>query len=378
MDILWCGPVADSSGYGHASRHYLHWLHKEYKDAINVRVVQRNFFNGELIPISKDYPEITEMSVAQHDSYSCYIQNLTPNTFALDDIAKFHIGMTTFETDGLPRNWVSNMQMMDAIITYTEFNRTTFQSSGVTRPIYVVPHGVDTDVFKPNGPCFQKIRETLAGSYIFGSVFDWTERKNPELLLEAYFKAFEGKSDVALILKCFYQFPISRSRKIMMEKIDAVKSKMGTSKLPPVYIISDVLSDMQMPMFYNSIDALVSCSGGEGWGLCFSEGMASGLPVIATNWSGNTEFMNSDNSLLIDCTIRNIPDKFVAIHPDYSGQKWAFPEYNDLVDKMRFLYHNRQKGAELGAVARKDIEEKWTWKHAVDKLSSILTSMFGE
>ena len=27
--------------------------------------------------------------------------------------------------------------------------------------------------------------------------------------------------------------------------------------------------------------------------------MAMGLPVIATNWSGNTEFMNAHNSFLI-------------------------------------------------------------------------------
>ena len=35
---------------------------------------------------------------------------------------------------------------------------------------------------------------------------------------------------------------------------------------------------------------------GEGWGLPIIEAMAMGLPTIATNWSGQVDFMRADNA----------------------------------------------------------------------------------
>lgn len=38
----------------------------------------------------------------------------------------------------------------------------------------------------------------------------------------------------------------------------------------------------------------------EGWGLPYMEAMSMGLPAIGTNWGGNLEFMNSNNSYLVN------------------------------------------------------------------------------
>jgi glycosyltransferase involved in cell wall biosynthesis len=55
-----------------------------------------------------------------------------------------------------------------------------------------------------------------------------------------------------------------------------------------------------LPNLYNSADAFVLASHGEGWGLPLMEAMAMKKPAIGTNWGGNLAFMNSRNSFLVD------------------------------------------------------------------------------
>jgi hypothetical protein len=59
------------------------------------------------------------------------------------------------------------------------------------------------------------------------------------------------------------------------------------------------------------------------------EAMAMGVPVIATNWSGNTAFMTADNSLLLRV------EKMVEIATGpFKGHLWAEPSKDHLVELM--------------------------------------------
>ncbi|WP_164209567.1 glycosyltransferase, partial [Stenotrophomonas maltophilia] len=69
-------------------------------------------------------------------------------------------------------------------------------------------------------------------------------------------------------------------------------------------------------------DAYVSLHRSEGLGLTMAEAMLLGRPVIGRRYSGNLEFMNDDNSLLVDCTMV----KLNRVYPPYAiGQSWAQP-----------------------------------------------------
>jgi len=59
-----------------------------------------------------------------------------------------------------------------------------------------------------------------------------------------------------------------------------------------------------MPSLYAAADAVVLASHGEGWGLPLVQAMALGKVAIATNWSGNTEFMTANNSFLVPIQVR--------------------------------------------------------------------------
>ena len=107
----------------------------------------------------------------------------------------YKIGFTMLETDGIPPEWVRQANLMDEVWVPSRFNAGTFRRSGVTRPIYVIPLGVDRNYFHPAAThqCFD-------GVFSFLSVFEWGERKAPELLLRAFNAEF--RSNEPAILTC--------------------------------------------------------------------------------------------------------------------------------------------------------------------------------
>jgi len=94
-----------------------------------------------------------------------------------------------------------------------------------------------------------------------------------------------------------------------------------------VLIMTEALPSDKMPMLYHAADAFVLPTHGEGWGLPLMEAMASGLPTIATNWGGQTEFMNKDNSIVLGYDLVEVPDG--------SGHKWADPSTKELEMAMK-------------------------------------------
>ncbi|MFN8567261.1 MAG: hypothetical protein U0Z44_07015 [Kouleothrix sp.] len=82
------------------------------------------------------------------------------------------------ETDRLPPSWVEQANQMDEVWTPSAWGAEVFRASGVARPVYVVPLGVDAARFQPAPP-----RTLLRDRTIFLSVFEWGERKGWEVLL---------------------------------------------------------------------------------------------------------------------------------------------------------------------------------------------------
>lgn len=82
------------------------------------------------------------------------------------------------------------------------------------------------------------------------------------------------------------------------EEISELLQSAGISDahLARLIVKSGHVEQRDMASLYRSADAFVLPSRGEGWGRPHVEAMAMGLPVIATNWSGSTEFLRPDAS----------------------------------------------------------------------------------
>jgi len=127
------------------------------------------------------------------------------------------------------------------------------------------------------------------------------------------------------------------------------------AELPKIEFISDLIPYSKLPALYKSVNAFVLPSRGEGWGLPLAEAMSMGLPVIGTNWSGTTMFMNSNNSFLISV------DALVPVETKDTSlehHNWASPNQDSLRAHLRTVFEKKQ--VSKGDVARKFIREHFS------------------
>lgn len=273
----------------------------------------------------------------------------------------YRIGYTMLEVDGLPREWVAACNAMDEIWTPSHWGATVFADAGVTRPIVVMPLGYDPERFRPDGPA-----RRIAGRFTFLSIFEWGERKAPEVLLRAYAAAFTRRDDVLLVLRVNnFDAEVDVARQIAALRLPA--------GAPPVVVLyNHQISDDSLGSLYRSADCFVLPTRGEGWGLPILEAMACGLPVIATDWSGQTEFFHSEVGYPL--RVRRL----VAAHakcPYYLGWRWADPDEEHLIALMRYVYEHADEARRVGARAAQEAATHWTWVHAVERVHARLLAV---
>jgi hypothetical protein len=129
---------------------------------------------------------------------------------------------------------------------------------------------------------------------------------------------------------------------------------------PTLYVVDSHISDADFPRFYKAADAFVLPSRGEGWGRPHVEAMSMGLPVISTNWSGITAYLDETVGypLAIDGLVPVSGGNEVIWW--FKGLKWAQPSVKHLVQLMRHVYRNREEAAAKGAAARARMIERYS------------------
>jgi glycosyltransferase involved in cell wall biosynthesis len=177
-------------------------------------------------------------------------------------------------------------------------------------------------------------------------------RKNPLAVIEAFKKAFPQNSNtVGLVLKINNASHFPNEVNLIKQKI------MGFNN---IFLIDKVLSRKEVNGLMNVTDSLVSLHRSEGFGLPLAEAMYLGKPVIATNWSGNVDFMNENNSSLVDFTLKNIEENY---GPYIKDQQWAEPEIDHAAFLMKQMVDDIDYANRIGLQAKKTILIKYSPKN---------------
>lgn len=252
--------------------------------------------------------------------------------FSEDD----RVAMTVpfWEAPRLPRAWLDTLRAMDVVCAPTRFVLDALRAdlpeiNAIHYPqAAFLPEGVTPDRARWDIP---EDVTAFVGSFAVASD---VERKNPLAIVAAFLKAFGDDPSAMLVLK------------VSMPSV----SGQGTGPLarltalcdahPTIRLVTGHLPYRDVLGLYASCDVLVSLHRSEGLGLNMLEAMSLGVPVIATGWSGNMDFMNEGNSLPVpyDLVDIDVPGSS-PYHPRAMGVRaqWAEPRIDAAAQAMRTL-----------------------------------------
>jgi glycosyltransferase involved in cell wall biosynthesis len=197
-------------------------------------------------------------------------------------------------------------------------------------------------------------------AYVFLAIFDWNSfpiRKNPLGAIRAFTDAFphNGVSSPVLVIKC-------HGRGNRGEEFQKIKELCSRNKR--LVLIDRVFSEEEMTLIQAACDCLISLHRAEGFGLNIAECMGAGKIVIATNFSGNTDFTRPENSLLVPYKMAEV-GKQAYMHG--MGQWWAEPDHDAAVSAIQRAHSNRSDIQRLASRARADIVQQFSFD-AVGKI----------
>lgn len=360
--VKYIAPVFDGSGYAEAARNYVLAIHRK---GYPITVAPITFENTR--PDLGKEGEILLGLINNNVDYDKIITHSTPDLwqhYTKFERNKYLIGYTVWETSNLHPSWAVACNRANEIWVPCDWNVEVFRDSGVGVPIHKVPHAIDIpdlDIV----PDFN-LEGISDSDYVFYSIFQWQERKNPYGLLAAYTSAFTGVDDVVLVLKT-YRNDHSGDKSTIKDLVLQYKKYMTLDHFPKMYLIVENLSSGAITALHKRGDCFVLLQRSEGWGLSHFEAASMGNPIITPAYGGQTDFLKKDNSYLIDYQLT--PVTGMPWSPYYRGdQWWCEPNIKQTVDTMRHVYNNRDEAKEKGKRARQYVSDNFTWDRIGDMI----------
>lgn len=241
---------------------------------------------------------------------------------------RYKIGVWFWELSQFPEAWVPNFESFDEIWAPTKFIQEALLKA-TKKPVIRIPVAVDfslSQIFKRSDYSLPDSKFLFLFSYDF---YSFSKRKNPEAAIAAFLHAFSDVNEnVGLVIKTVYAEKHSEAYKKLLNI---------TSNDHRITIINEVYSRDKMYGLINVCDVYVSLHRSEGFGLGLAESMLLGKPVIATGYSGNMDFMTSENSCIVDHKLVSVGENN---YPFWENQVWAEPDVLHASQHMKRLYED--------------------------------------
>jgi len=337
--VLLKGPILTQSGYGVHGRQIARWLLEQPDFDVKFMltpwgdtswIIDTHAYDGLIENIMRR--SIPDSSKEQFD-LGMHLQ--LPNEWVNTHATK-NIGITAgIETDLCNPTWIAGCNVMNACIVPSRHAKDGLKHGEVVPnvPIIVIPESFSDSITKDINIDLGEVT-TKFNFLVFGQITGnnaFNDRKNTFLTLKWLFDAFKNDPDVGVIIKTNAGKNTKIDKNIVVSMLTALKKEIGHVDTPKFYLLHGEMSDDEVAGLYKhpNVKALVSMTRGEGFGLPMLEAAAAGLPVIATNWSAHTEFMNLGNWISVQYQLERVHPSRVDNVLFMSEARWAMPSETD-------------------------------------------------
>jgi glycosyltransferase involved in cell wall biosynthesis len=268
------------------------------------------------------------------------------------------IAVWYWETEDVPAEWVPQLSWADEVWAPTEFTANTFRNV-VRAPVRVVRPGFELPSFEPLPRSHFGLED---GRFVVLFTFDMRsimERKNPLGLIAAFRKAFAPSDPADLVIK------LSNGR-VNPENFEQLRS---ACEAAGVRLIDGMLPRGELLALMNCCDCYASLHTAEGLGLGMAEALLLGKAVVASNYSGNTDFMTAENSYPVNVRRVKIPKD---IPPFQAGLTWGEADLDHAAEQLRRVFDHPAEAKAKGERGRQDVRRAYAVAGYVERVKAAL------
>jgi GT2 family glycosyltransferase/glycosyltransferase involved in cell wall biosynthesis len=274
----------------------------------------------------------------------------------------YRIAYWYWELETVPEYWAKVAEQADEVWAATNFVADALKQR-LDKPVHTIMPGFRLPPFtRRSRQEFGLAQDRFTFLFIF-HMMSILERKNPYALIRAFQTAFGKYEQVSLVLKTTNG---DRHSAAIRELHNAATSVGGITLIDEVYTQDQTLS------LIDACDCYVSLHRSEGLGLTMAEAMLLGKPVIATGYSGNLDFMNASNSLLVDYQLVRVGE---SVPPYDAASCWAEPSVEHAAQLMRQVYENQEWATRLGEKAKADLMASASTEAAGQRIAERLAQI---
>jgi glycosyltransferase involved in cell wall biosynthesis len=274
---------------------------------------------------------------------------------------RYTIGFWFWELSTFRDEWLPFFGYVAEVWVATEFVRASIQAA-TSLPVIRMPLPI---VLRP-APALSRAHFGLPDTgAVFLYAFDvssQTERKFPLGAVRAFRRAALEREQAVLVLK----FTNAEYDRAAVRRLHEEAAGLN------VIMLDGYMDRAELTGLLEVTDCYLSPHRAEGFGLSLLEAMSLGKPVVATNYSGNVDFMTASNSYPVDY-------RLVALTRDYGpymrGAEWADPDLDHMGALIRHVVEHPEDALARGTQAKSDVARDWspavTGAHVRQRLEAV-------
>jgi hypothetical protein len=347
-------PIDTFSGYGSRARDLVKAIYELKSSEWDIEILSQRWGQTPWGYIKHHYEEwgflepMINKTGQLKKKPDVWMQLTVPNEF--QPVGNYNIGLTAgIETTLCDPSWIEGVNRMDVTIVSSNHAKQVFEQSvfkqqdqngnvvgevKLQKPVQVLFEGVnlnkyfeikdedleETDLVVELDEIEEEFCYLFVGHWMQGDFGE--DRKNVGGMLKTFLETFKNKKKKpAIILKSSGGGASIMDRDSMLEKIESVKKMIDSKDIPNVYLLHGEMKDEDINNLYNhsKVKAMLYLGHGEGFGRPLLEFSVLKKPIIASAWSGHTDFLFMEHTAMVGGQVK-------PIHPSATVQNMLLPE----------------------------------------------------